>query len=77
MRQSGRSFVWHVREARRVGALPGRFRERTLREACPGWAWNTYIKYPERHPELFFRYGNGDYSLVEEQVSPGGCIRVR
>ena len=76
-RQHGRSFLWHVREARRIGALSRRFGERWLRTACPGWAWNTYLKYPERHPELFFRYENGDCSLVEDLVSPGGCIRAR
>ena len=76
-RQHGRSFVWHVREARRIGALARRFRERSLREACPGWAWNTYVKYPERHPELFLKHGNGHYSLVEDEESPGGCIRSR
>ena len=66
-RRHGRSFVWHVREARRIGALAPRFRERSLREACPGWAWNTYVKYPERHPELFLKHGNGHCSLVEDE----------
>lgn len=76
-RQHGRSFLWHVREARRIGALPRAFRERELRRACPGWAWRTYFKFPDRHPELFVRGPGRHYWLVEEQVSPGGCIRSR
>lgn len=71
------SASWHVREARRIGALARRFRERELREACPGWAWNTYVKYPERHAEFFLKHSNADYSLVEDEESPGGCIRSR
>ncbi len=69
-RQHGRSFVWHVGEARR-------FRERGLREHCPGWAWNTHVKYPKQHPEFFLDHGRGFYSLVENEESPGGCIRSR
>ena len=76
-RQHGRSFVWHVREARRIGALSRRFRERGLREHCPGWAWNTYLEYPKRHPEFFLDHGRGNYSLVEHEEPSGGCIRSR
>ena len=76
-RRHGRDFLWHVREARRIGALSRRFGERCLRECCPGWAWNTYVKYPERHSEFFVNHGRGFYSLVEEEESSGGCIRSR
>lgn len=66
-RLHGRSFLCHVREARRIGLLGHRYRECDLRRACPGWAWRTYFNFPDSHPDLFIAFPDRTFSLIEDQ----------
>jgi hypothetical protein len=66
-------FVNDIRQARRRGALPERFRAADVRRACPGWADRTYAVFLPKHrrgnpagyTEYFDRHPDGHYSLIE------------
>jgi hypothetical protein len=60
-------FVEDIREARRRGRLPARFRPQDVRKACPGWADKTYNVFLPKH-----RVGNpGGYTPYFEQHRDG------
>jgi len=69
-----RKFVSDIREARREGLLPKRFRPRDVHIACPEWAEMTYhvflLKHRRNNPggymAYFERHSDGSYSLIEE-----------
>ena len=74
-KNSGR-FINQIRRARREGGLLRTFRANDLRVACPGWAFNTYSTFLPKHrvgnpcgtTELFVRYADESYGLVEESA---------
>lgn len=67
-------FVGDMREARREGRLPPRFRAEDVRKACPGWASRTYSVFLSKHRRgnpggytvYFEPHNDGSYSLTEE-----------
>ena len=71
--RSGR-FIEQIRQARREGRLPPNFTASDVKEACPGWAENTYPTFMPKHrkgnpggtTELFVRDSDGTYALIEE-----------
>ncbi|TYK44563.1 hypothetical protein [Actinomadura decatromicini] len=64
-------MVAEIVRAREDGRLPERFRAADVREACPGWAENTYstvlsdhrVGNPGDDTAYFVRHADGTYSL--------------
>lgn len=67
-------FVEDIRQARRSGSLPHRFRADDVRSACPGWADHTYGVFLPKHRRgnpggytaYFLQHGDGSFSLIDE-----------
>lgn len=67
-----RRFVDAIRRAQNEERLPKRFTATDVRQACPGWAHDTYTTYLNRHclgnPDgntvYFMRQGRGAFSLI-------------
>ena len=66
-------FVEDIRQAKRQGKLPERFRNADVRKACPGWAERTYTNFLSKHrignsgdyTEYFKQHADGSYSLTD------------
>ena len=41
-------FVEDIRQARRQGKLPRRFRGADVKKACPGWARSNLYEFPSQ-----------------------------
>jgi len=65
-------FYRDIVQAVRAGKLKEPFTISDLRAACPGWAYNTYSTFPNKHrvgnpggnSELFIRVAPGKFKLV-------------
>jgi hypothetical protein len=67
-------FVEDIRQARRNGSLPERFRADDVRRACPSWAEHTYGVFLPKHRQgnpggytaYFLQHDDGSFSLIDE-----------
>jgi hypothetical protein len=72
LRASASRLVNEIERAIRSGSLDDRFRPREVRQACPGFANQTYPVFLSNHrvgnpfgyTEYFHRNGDGTYSLA-------------